>query len=701
MQFSHRISRIVEVILIVAILASSILVRTHKLKDDTINPDDPIWQSRILSFIEQLKRGDLMAFSQSAHPGITLLISGGLTYYLSGFAASDELNSFSQETLISNDENVKLLRYQGSMLGRLDVAVFTCLLLLTLYFFLRRIFEFKLALLAYAFLAIDPFYVAHGRVLQLDSLLSTFLLLSAVVFITYILEKKHYLLLLSGMFGALAFLTRSPAVFMIPYVFFIVVVGAVYEKYVMKKSLAEQLKFGVRDFFIWLLYFLGFVFVFNPALWVSPIKIFEFIFGRASMVGFREYNSFFFGRVTNVPNLIYYLVAVPFRMTPIALLSVPLWVAAIFERRTKFFDGGRRKAILFLAIFVFGYALEMSIPDKRGERYLLASIIALTLLSAVGIYWLWERLKIAGDGRWMRRLRITSTLVLLILASVCIAVVGLSDVLVRPHYLAYYNPLFGGGRTAYRTILVGWGEGYKEAADYFNSKPGAEDLNISTWYESCMIPFLKGKAYPIGEVTDKGQLDYVVLYINQIQRYRIREMIQKYFFNSKPEKIIWFNNIPYVFIYKKYYPLDFSDKKVMVLNFYDLNSDAWCTRNWGMPETLGRWGLGKYSIISIDLDEKYDYKFAIRSRALENVKEAQNLRVLLNGREIGNFSLSNYQDAIFKELEMKIPSEYVKNGPDEIRFEYRYSKKPSDFGESTDTRELALVFSTMRFEKIN
>ena len=699
MKSSHRISRIVEVILIVAILVSSILVRTHGLKDDTINPDDPIWQSRILSFLEQLKRGDLMAFSQSAHPGITLLVSGGLTYYLSGFAASDELKSVSQETLISNDENVKLVRYQGSMLGRLNVAVLTCLLLLIQYFFLRRIFEFKLALLAYAFLAIDPYYVAHGRVLQLDSLLSTLLLLSAVVFITYILEKKHYLLILSGMFGALAFLTRSPAVFVVPYVFFIVVVGAFYEKYIMKKSLAEQLKSGVRDFFIWLLYFLGFVFIFNPALWVSPIEVVEFIFGRASKVGFREYNSFFFGRITNIPNLIYYLVAVPFRMTPVALLSVPLWFAAIFERKTKFFNGERKKAILFLAIFVFGYALEMSIPDKRGERYLLASIIALTLLSAVGIYWLWERLKIAGDGRWMRRLRITSTLVLLILAFICITMIGLLDAQVSPHYLAYYNPLLGGGRTAYRTILVGWGEGYKEAADYFNSKPDAQDLNISSWYESCMIPFLKGKAYPIGEVTDKGQLDYVVLYINQIQRYRIREMIQKYFFNSKPEKIIWFNDIPYVFVYKKYYPINLDEQGMLTLNFYDQVSDEWCTRNWGAPEPMGRWGMSGYSIVSIDLEDGSDYELGVRVRPLDGVKEDQKFKVIFNGIELGGFDIKNMNEPGFIEVEASVPSEIIKSGPDELRFEYGYFKKPSELGLSSDDRELALFFNSIRIEE--
>jgi hypothetical protein len=699
MHSSHRISRIVEVVLIMVILVSSVLVRTYELKGDTINPDDPIWQSRILSFLEQLKQGNLMAFSQSAHPGITLLISGGLTYYLSGFAASDELKSISHDTVISNDENVKLMRYQGSMLGRINVTVFTSLLLLILYFFLRRIFEFKLALLSYAFLAIDPYYVAHGRVLQLDSLLSTFLLLSAVVFITYILEKKHYLLLLSGMFGALAFLTRSPAVFMIPYIFFIVVVGAIYEKYVMKKNLAEQLKSGVRDFFIWLLYFLVFVFVFNPALWVSPIEVVESIFGRASMVGFREHNSFFFGRITNVPNLIYYLVAVPFRMTPIALLSVPLWIAAIFERKAQFFNEGRRKAIIFLAIFVFGYALEMSIPDKRGERYLLASIIALTLLSAVGIYWMWERLRIAGAGRWMKRLRITSTLILLMLAFICITVIGVLDAQVSPHYLTYYNPLLGGGGVAYRTILVGWGEGYKEAADYFNSKPDAQDLNISSWYESCMIPFLKGKAYPIGDVADKGQLDYIVLYINQIQRDRIKEMVKKYYFDSQPEKIIWFNNIPYIFIYKKYYPVDFGKQRTAILNFYDEVSDQWCTRNWGATEPMGRWGMNRYSIISIDLEDGSDYELSIRVRPLDGVKEDQKLKVIFNSIKLGEFDIRNVNEPGFAEVKVSVPSEMIKSDPDELRFEYGYFKKPSELGMSSDERELALLFNSIRIEE--
>ena len=43
---------------------------------------------------------------------------------------------------------------------------------------------------------------------------------------------------------------------------------------------------------------------------------------------------------------------------------------------------------------------------------------------------------------------------------------------VLPYPLAYYDTLLGGAVAAQRMILVGWGEGLDQAANYVNAQPG-------------------------------------------------------------------------------------------------------------------------------------------------------------------------------------------------------------------------------------
>ena len=690
----------IEIILVILILFSSLFIRLYGIENDTVNPDDPAWVIRTMNFLEKIKSGNLMAFSESAHPGVTLLGSGGLAYLISGYADDKELIKNLNEVTIFNYDAFRETTGKGSLIGRLNIAIFSSLLLFIAYFLLRKVFEIRIALLSYALLAIDPYYVAHGRLLQLDSLLSTFLLLSLISFVAYLINKKHYLVLLSGLFGALSFLTRSPAVYLLPYIFVAVVVWMVYDIIFSKSNISIQLKSAGKIFVLWILYFIAFVFLFNPSMWVSPVGVISFIFGRAAEVGFVSHKSFFFGRDVEVSNFLYYIVAVPYRMTPITLLSIPLWITAFFDRRSKYFNSNSKKSMMLFTIFAAGYSIMMSIPNKRGERYLLPALLILIILSAAGICWLAERINIS---RFVLKEKLKSKTVslFLIFALMSIATTATMDALVFPHYLSYYNPILGGGRTAYRNILVGWGEGMKDAADYLNSKPDAEAMNISVWYEQSITPFFKGKARSMGFYNDKGDVDYVLLYINEIQRYRIKEMVEKYYFNSKPEKIIWLNNIPYVFIYKKFYPVNFGDRDVVILSFADSTSDQWCTRSWGTLEMMGRWGLGEYSIASIDLKKDFDYEISIGVKALDKVIEDQTLRVLFNGKEIGNFNIESNDEIIFDWLEMRIPSEFVDSGPDELRFEYGYFKRPSELGINDDSRNLALLFSSMRIKKVS
>jgi hypothetical protein len=95
----------------------------------------------------------------------------------------------------------------------------------------------------------------------------------------------------------------------------------------------------------------------------------------------------------------------------------------------------------------------------------------------------------------------------------------LSATFAAPYFLTYYNPLLGGARRAVTQIPIGWGEGLEQAAQYLNQLPQAESLSVSSWYSDIFDPYFVGQQASFAD-DGRAQLaaDYVVFYVNQIQR---------------------------------------------------------------------------------------------------------------------------------------------------------------------------------------
>jgi hypothetical protein len=127
-----------------------------------------------------------------------------------------------------------------------------------------------------------------------------------------------------------------------------------------------------------------------------------------------------------------------------------------------------------------------------------------------------------------------------------------------PYYLTYYNPLLGGIRRAAQIILVGWGEGYEQVARYLNQKDDAAHLKVATWYaKQCIAPFFDGQAYklnvsgqePIG-VVPWYDTDYVISYINQVQRDIPTSTTVSFFHSRQPEYVVHIKGFDYAAVYK-------------------------------------------------------------------------------------------------------------------------------------------------------
>ena len=125
-----------------------------------------------------------------------------------------------------------------------------------------------------------------------------------------------------------------------------------------------------------------------------------------------------------------------------------------------------------------------------------------------------------------------------------------------PYYFSYYNPLLGGGAAAVRTILVGWGEGLDQTARWLNTLPDAANLRVVAWYSTTFEPFFRGNAiYKIDEEkisrTPKPALaaDYVVLYVNQIQRQLPSAGALQFFRSATPVYTVTLQGVDYAWVY--------------------------------------------------------------------------------------------------------------------------------------------------------
>jgi hypothetical protein len=115
---------------------------------------------------------------------------------------------------------------------------------------------------------------------------------------------------------------------------------------------------------------------------------------------------------------------------------------------------------------------------------------------------------------------------LLILALVA-AVQGALLAAVLPYPIAYYNPLAGGPTRAQQLIMVGWGEGLEQVADFLNRLPDAKRIEVVSSYNHVLRPRFVGTTHSITSYTRPapGQAppepDYLVLYVNALQRRQI------------------------------------------------------------------------------------------------------------------------------------------------------------------------------------
>jgi len=530
-----------------------------------LTPDENLWIGRTVDFLEALSHGDLAGTFQVGHPGVTTRWTGAIgiiarywpnvawkegQLWLGGSPLSD-VPSHLMEVLAA-------VRFP-------TVLLFSCLVVIV-YALGRKLAGRRIALLGAGLLALDPFCLAISRVIHHDALSTIFMTSSALAFAVWLTMRRsgapsasasaaRRYLLFSGATAGLAFLSKSTALFLIPAVVAIALFfglrRAAYPQapYPWKTLAGGLVLWGVIAAVVFVALW--------PAMWADPIGTVNGVIAKA--VGYagspHERDNFFMGQLRPDPGPLFYPLATLYRLTPVTAIGLLLsWLALRpGRRRADGSDPYEAHASIWLAIF-WGFAVAftifMTLGAKKFDRYLLPIFPYLDLLAAAGL--------IEGAKLLARFSRRQSALIGNIVVIGAIILQGLSSLPAYPYYLTAYNPLLGGIRQAAQVLLIGWGEGYDQAAAYLNAQPNAENLNVATWYAKQTMAYLfKGRSWdvrvyhqdPIG-VFPWTQADYMVIYINQVQRQIPNQQLLSFFRSLTPEHVVNLAGLDYAWVYR-------------------------------------------------------------------------------------------------------------------------------------------------------
>ncbi len=523
----------------------------------TADEDDQIMFASL--FLKSILQGDFAGALVLGYPGVPTLALGALGVglrYMAHYAGWLPLPWVSAGLLPTLDQVTQVFgvfEYPLDFLWwvRLPLALTASLSITGIYFLLRRLLDPKLALLATLVIAFDPLILAHTRIIHVDAPLSYFMFLSFLAFLLYLDRGGWKWLLLSGVCGALAALSKTPAgllgpILVISGLFYALFPPAALPRAVRWRRLAVALlgwgAIALTAFFaLW------------PAMWTRPTFALTWIIQNIQSVSqsYHPTTGIFWDARQSDQNPFYYLIALPYHLSPLTTAGLPVGlvmiIAGLVGRWRKIASPAAALLPLNLSLvtYVILFIAPISMISRRGDRYMLPAFFAIGLLTVIALLWLAGQLK-----KWPARLtprRVVGGLVM---------IQAFWIFLYHPYYLAYYNPLLNGARTAPYHINIGWGEGLDVAARYLNevtlsTRPAnpAGRPQVAAWYRNQFAPFYHGPTIDLSNESAALTGDYTVFYINQVQRGFPSGEILAYFQQREPLQVVRLGGIPYAWIY--------------------------------------------------------------------------------------------------------------------------------------------------------
>lgn len=553
-----------KLLLLIPIIVALWLPRGLEL-DRFVTADEPRWLTRSANFFLALNEGDLSNTYQKEHPGVTIMWAGtaGFRWIFPWYVSEDpgqhrrpqDLNRFLE------NHNYDYMPMRLLEAGR-TLAVLANVIVLALVFLAAvRLIGLLPALIGLLLIAFDPFSIALSRLLHLDGLLSALMLLSLLSFMNYLYQgRRLYDLALAAVSAGLAWLTKSPSFFLIPFFGLLSLIEIGRWGWAKRHLSLKVIWINMWPLLVWVGIAVLVFTLFWPAMWVNPIGSLQRMLSEARYYASEGHQAalFFNGEIfeKGISDWRFYPVNYLWRTTPPVIIGLIFAVLALVFRRRLSFPKEQQRTVIILFLFAVLYTIFMTLGAKKFDRYLIPIFAPLALVAGVGwviaiqnaIDWITVHWNMGSNTRNTALFGATAILVLVILTQLAGAIQT------YPYYFTYYNPLMGGNKRAPEVMMIGWGEGLDQAARYLNAKPNSNTLRVQSWYPVGPFSFIfDGKTINKDFVANPERLeraDYYVLYYHQWQRQRPSEEFIQYFDQQVPEHIVYIDGLEYARIYR-------------------------------------------------------------------------------------------------------------------------------------------------------
>jgi 4-amino-4-deoxy-L-arabinose transferase-like glycosyltransferase len=557
--------------------------------DTFLTPDERRWLGRSVKFLAALLYQDWGGTLRKGHPGVTTMwtaVAGLTGKYLSGVWSGGQ--SVGRASLLDflREVPTDMVGLDYLVAIRFPTVLLTSAFVVVLYLLVGKLIGRRVALLSAVLVALDPFYLAHSRLLHHDALVTTFMTLSLLSFLVYVSQTRASgYLVLSGLGAGLAFLSKATSLFLVPFVGLLAWMAYVGQGAASPPSRWQEGRRWLGRLLVWGL-IAGVTFVaLWPAMWVEPVKALGEMWEKATSAAATDVHTqgdFFLGRSTLDAKVLFYPMTLLFRVTPLSLVGAAMAVyivvqqcrllvrpyrqspdlAAQAEKRWQdHFEGDsldskdriRNRNLISLFLYMFLFTVFVSLGGIKYDRYLLPIYPVLEILAAEGVYRVVKGVKFGAQNSRFSALKLgakglgaLSILTLILQAAFALPC--------YPYYLTYHNPMVGGSWLAPKMLLVGWGEGLDQAARYLNQQDGVEEKRVAVRFYTEFAPFYLGQTKPMLQEREFTILpwhasDYVVFYVTQVQRGEPDRATIDYFGSLTPEYVVRLNGINYAWIY--------------------------------------------------------------------------------------------------------------------------------------------------------
>lgn len=457
-----------------------------------ITPDELNWVHRSVLFHQALAQGQWRETLTTGHPGVSTTWLGALGIQVQLWLRPSDMAAYKWITHLAwlAPENTAAFPKLAIFLsaGRIAVAVVNSLGLVFIFWLAQRLVGFGLAAGTVFLLVLDPFVAGLSGLLHVDGLMTTFTTISLLALAAVLADEKKgdwRLTAVSGAAAGAAILTKSAALILLPFVALTFGVGLI----VWRGRWQKLVKLGA----IWFLAALGIQFLLLPALWSSPIDVYDTIIGTI----FHETeevlpHTFFLGFYRQAHGPEFYPVALLYRLNP--LVFVGLLLGVWFGVRRKWATGWGQRPYLWLAIsWPIFFILVLSLATKKYDRYLLPALPMLFLLGMLG----WGLL-LRERPFWKRKLTVGGTIVMLVYLGTAV-----------PYLLNAYNPIPAWLAPTKTVLPIGWGEAVSASAKWLAEQPDAVDKTAVAGIAPAFAPFFPGKTI-VRDGDNWREADYVV-----------------------------------------------------------------------------------------------------------------------------------------------------------------------------------------------